>query len=729
MTRHSRSTPLRVLLVDRVGVAGGAERSLSELAAHLPSWGVEATAVVGGPGPLGGWLRGAGCPTRVLDNPGDDLADAVATALAGTDGAGANAGGRPVDVVLSMGARTHVVAGRVAEAHGVPACWWLELTPRGRPYEHDAAAVPAACVLTPTPIAAARLAGAHPELVTAVVAPGIDLAGVRSRRSERDVVRRSLGWEQAEVVGMIARLDPCKGQDLLLDAGALVLARRPRCRLLFVGGKVVDNGGPDASELERRARDLGIGDRVRVVEHQDDPIPWAASLDVAVSASTHEVFGLSILEAMATGAAVVATRTDGAEHLLDAGAAGWLVDERSPRLLADAICSALDTAPHDARRTVAAVRSGQFDATAAAGAAAAVLRAVTPPRAGAAIRRDRGESTTLRPGPTLPGREALALVRDHPAWWTDPFSTPTWLDAAAEILEAGATVEGRTLLRDGTVAAVVLLVTGGDRPPRLLGDPLADATGPVHDPTDAAALADALPSLLDQVVEDHGRFTTAGLALPAALQVAARARATVTISPTPSPVVELAAGWHDYLEGPTARRRRRIVNQAATLLARSDVVIHGTGASDDAERDGAGLDVAAAFDVLVDLHAARFGAASRTFADRRGPFLRHVVTELARTGDASIRVLGVGGRPAAAILTLRRGDEVAYYQSGRDCAVADHSVGRALLADTLRVAAVQGCRRFRLLRGGERYKTWWATGDEPVATLDMGPAGAAGCRA
>lgn len=730
MTRHGRSTPLRVLLVDRVGVAGGAERALTALAAHLRSWGVSPSAVVGGPGPLAGWLQGAGCPTRVVPDPdGDGLADAVAAALTEpADGDGGGVGGvggssdRCFDVVLSVGARSHVVAGRVADAFGVPACWWLELTPRGRPYEADAAAVPASCVLVPTPAAAARLNAAHPELVTAVVPPGIDIAGLRRRRTEGHAVRRALGWDRAEVVGMVARLDPCKGQGLLLDAGALVLARRPGCRLLFVGGKVVDNGGPDTSELERRAHDLGIGDRVRVVEHQDDPIPWVASLDVAVSASTHEVFGLSILEAMAMGAAVVATRTDGAEHLLDAGAAGRLIDEPSPQVLADTICTALDAGPDDARRTAAASRSEQFDATATTGAAAAVLRTVTPSNSGAAGRLVHDRSAALRPGPTLPRHEALALVRDHRSWWTSPFSTPTWLDAAAEILEAGATVEGRTLQRDGALVAVVLVVTGGDRPPRLLGDPLADVTGPVHDPVDAAAVADALPALLDGVVADHGRLTTAGLSLSTALGVAARSRSILTLTPTPSPVADLTSGWDGYLDGPAARRRRRIVRQTEAVLAEPAVAVHDTSGP-----GAVGPGVADAFDLLVDLHRARFGAGSRTFADRRRPFLRQVVTELAGAGDAAIRVLTVTGRPASAMLVLRCGDDLSYYQSGRDPDLADRSVGRALLADTLRVAALQGCRRFHLLRGGEPYKTWWATSDVPVASLDMRPGRGAGC--
>ena len=61
-----------------------------------------------------------------------------------------------------------------------------------------------------------------------------------------------------------------------------------------------------------------------------------------------------------------------------------------------------------------------------------------------------------------------------------------------------------------------------------------------------------------------------------------------------------------------------------------------------------------------------------------------------------------------------------YYQSGRDPAWDEHSVGFVLLAHTIRSAFEDGMREYRFLRGGEEYKGRFADGDPGVETMVLG---------
>jgi len=78
-------------------------------------------------------------------------------------------------------------------------------------------------------------------------------------------------------------------------------------------------------ELEQLAAGLGLGDRVGFVPFQHDVAPVYRSLDVVVHASTlPEPFGLSVVEAMACGRAVVASDAGGVREIVEPGCTGLL---------------------------------------------------------------------------------------------------------------------------------------------------------------------------------------------------------------------------------------------------------------------------------------------------------------------------------------------------------------------------------------------------------------------
>jgi glycosyltransferase involved in cell wall biosynthesis len=77
--------------------------------------------------------------------------------------------------------------------------------------------------------------------------------------------------------------------------------------------------------LERLIDELGLTNRVALTGWLDEVAPLLSALDVYVSASQTESFGLTIIEAMAAGLAVVATATAGAREIIDNESTGILV--------------------------------------------------------------------------------------------------------------------------------------------------------------------------------------------------------------------------------------------------------------------------------------------------------------------------------------------------------------------------------------------------------------------
>ena len=143
------------------------------------------------------------------------------------------------------------------------------------------------------------------------------------------------------LVVCVGRLTEAKGQ---LDAiGALALLSSEDARLRLVGA------GPDRALLVRRAEELGVAHRLDWVGEVDDAAPHYRAADVVVVPSRWDAQSLVLLEAMASGAAIVATTVSGSAALEGAGA---LVPPRDEVALAAAVDGLL--ADPDRRRVLGA---------------------------------------------------------------------------------------------------------------------------------------------------------------------------------------------------------------------------------------------------------------------------------------------------------------------------------------------------------------------------------------
>lgn len=120
----------------------------------------------------------------------------------------------------------------------------------------------------------------------------------------------------AMLVGTVGELIPLKGQQDFILAANEVAKIIPKARFVIVGrDNTVDKRF--RRDLKRMVKVFELEDRFLWLDWVDDTESLFAAMDLFVSASYSESFGMAMLEAMASGTPVVATDTDGARELLD----------------------------------------------------------------------------------------------------------------------------------------------------------------------------------------------------------------------------------------------------------------------------------------------------------------------------------------------------------------------------------------------------------------------------
>jgi glycosyltransferase involved in cell wall biosynthesis len=165
---------------------------------------------------------------------------------------------------------------------------------------------------------------------------GLDLDGLLVCDRRRGALRTELGVpDDAMLAGIVARLVPIKAHEVFLEAAAGVARARPDARFVIVGD------GERRLELEALAARLGLQDRTYFLGWRRDLDRIYADLDVVALCSWNEGSPVSLIEAMAAGRPVVATRVGGVPDVVDDGVHGHLVDAGDGAGLAMAIVSLL----------------------------------------------------------------------------------------------------------------------------------------------------------------------------------------------------------------------------------------------------------------------------------------------------------------------------------------------------------------------------------------------------
>ncbi len=167
----------------------------------------------------------------------------------------------------------------------------------------------------------------------------VDLDAIAKQSSE-PIAHEVTG--DRHVVAAAGRLAGVKNYPLLIAAIAELQATLP----VYVW---ILGDGPERSQLETLAEARGVGSRVRFLGFQQNPWRYIARADVFALTSTYEGFGNVLVEAMACGTPVVATKSPGTVEIIADGENGALVDH-DPRSVAEAIGALLtDRAKRDAQ--------------------------------------------------------------------------------------------------------------------------------------------------------------------------------------------------------------------------------------------------------------------------------------------------------------------------------------------------------------------------------------------
>lgn len=170
-----------------------------------------------------------------------------------------------------------------------------------------------------------------PAAKVVAIANGIDPARFRVAAAKRAALRAELAQDDGPLLLTVARLVWFKGLDTLIDALPPLVARHPALRLVIVGE------GTLRAALTDQAERLGLGEHVRFTGERADVPALLAAADLFVLPSVSEGMPISILEAMAAGRAVVATRVGGVPELIEEGQTGLVVPARDAGALAEAL--------------------------------------------------------------------------------------------------------------------------------------------------------------------------------------------------------------------------------------------------------------------------------------------------------------------------------------------------------------------------------------------------------
>lgn len=150
-------------------------------------------------------------------------------------------------------------------------------------------------------------------------------------------LREQLGLAPgARAISVVGRLTPWKGHRTILQALPGILEAHPAAVLLVVG-EVAFWETDYLGELQTYAEQLGVAHAVRWLGFRDDVPRILALSDVFALPSENEPFGRAIIEAMAVGRPVVATRSGGVPEIVREGETGLLVEPGSAEQLGEAI--------------------------------------------------------------------------------------------------------------------------------------------------------------------------------------------------------------------------------------------------------------------------------------------------------------------------------------------------------------------------------------------------------
>lgn len=203
------------------------------------------------------------------------------------------------------------------------------------------------CILAVSNAVAKRFRGivlrAFPRRVRiGMIHNAVDLESFKHKLHARAKTRVALGLNETQgIVGIVGQLTPRKGQLELIEAFAKVAQEFPEAILLIAGVALFNRDQDYAEQLYQTAATLGIADHVRFLGARSDIPDLMQAMDVLVVNSHEEPFGLTVLEGLASGIAVLSTAVGGTPEMITDGENGCLVPARDHKALAESLITLL----------------------------------------------------------------------------------------------------------------------------------------------------------------------------------------------------------------------------------------------------------------------------------------------------------------------------------------------------------------------------------------------------
>ncbi len=188
-------------------------------------------------------------------------------------------------------------------------------------------------LIATTPQAASFLE--HP---ATVIMHGVNTELFHPAQGKR-ALRRKLGLPDGALIGCFGRIRPQKGVDLLVEAALTVLPHHPDAHVIFTGRATKEFEAFQA-EQQLKLKNAGLADRVHFLGERpwDEIVETYRALDLFVAPARHEGFGLTPLEAMASGVPAIACHGVGAfSAQIKDGETGRLIEKDNAPALADAL--------------------------------------------------------------------------------------------------------------------------------------------------------------------------------------------------------------------------------------------------------------------------------------------------------------------------------------------------------------------------------------------------------
>ncbi|MFT3859575.1 MAG: glycosyltransferase [Aquabacterium sp.] len=178
--------------------------------------------------------------------------------------------------------------------------------------------------------------GVHPSQLH-FIPNGVDTQIFTPRRERHGRLRQALGIPpDATLIAQVGRLSPEKGPDVFLRAALSIKQAAPQAHFVLIGD------GPLHDDMRRLISKFELQGVAHMSGLIHDMTDVYAELDVSVSASRSEAMPLAMMEAMASGLPVVATRVGGVPDLIQHGKTGWLVGDGDFEAIARHVVELID---------------------------------------------------------------------------------------------------------------------------------------------------------------------------------------------------------------------------------------------------------------------------------------------------------------------------------------------------------------------------------------------------